>query len=142
MKRVLLLLVPLVCLGAAPASREVGTRFVAVDVMIDPKGQALAAWQVEFSAEVGSVSLVGVEAGEHAAYKVRPPYYDPKALAGNRVILGDYSLAAELPKGRTRVATVMLEVRGDAKPQYVTKLMAAADAEGKAVAADVTVVER
>src|SRR3954453_5783552 len=98
MKR-LYVLIALLCLGAAPAERPLGagaSRFVAVDVMIDPKGQSLAAWQVELAAEVGQVSLVGVEAGEKGPYAQRPPYYDAAALAGNRVIVGDYSLAADL----------------------------------------------
>jgi hypothetical protein len=130
------------CLGAAPTTAPQATRFSAVEIWIDPKGQPLAAWQLEFAAGVGQVSLVGVEAGAHPAYAARPPYYDPAALAGNRVIVGDYSLAADLPKSKARVATLMLEIRGDAKPQYATKLMAAADADGKPIAAEVKVIER
>src|SRR5882757_1359149 len=125
MKRLLFLLIPLICLGAAPA--EPSSRFTYVDVFIDPKGQPLAAWQFEFTAEVGQISLVGVEAGDHPAYAARPPYYDPAALAGNRIILANYSLDPSLPKSKLRVARVMLEIRGDAKPQYVTKLIAAAN---------------
>ena len=134
-----LLLVPLLCLGAAAPS---ASRFTAVDVMIDPKGQPLAAWQLEFAAETGDISLVGVEAGEHPAYAKRPPYYDPAALAGKRIIVGDYSLDPDLPKTKTRVVRLMLEVKGDAKPQYVTKIMAAANADGKSIAVDVSLVAK
>ncbi|MEZ0267217.1 MAG: hypothetical protein ACAI43_20985, partial [Phycisphaerae bacterium] len=87
-------------------------RFTYVDITIDPAGKPLAAWQVEFAAEVGAVSLVGIEAGDHPAYAKRPPFYDPAALAGRRVIVGDYSLDKTLPAARTRVARLMLEIRG------------------------------
>ena len=138
----LLALIPLLCLAAAPGEAPIATRFGYVDVMIDPKGEALAAYQIEFTAEVGQISLVGVEAGEHPAYAKRPPYYDPAALAGNRIIVGDYSLDPGVPRTKTRVARLMLEIRGDAKPQYVTKLMAAADADGKTIAVELSLVEK
>jgi hypothetical protein len=138
MKRLLLLL-PLLCLAAAPGD---SSRFTYVDVMIDPKGQSLAAWQVEFTAEVGGISLVGVEAGDHPAYAARPPYYDPAALAGRRILLADYSLAANLPQAKFRAARLMLEIRGDAKPQYVTKLIAAANADGKTIPAELSLIDK
>ena len=142
MKRLLVLL-PLLCLAAGPGdSAPPQSRFTYVDVMIDPKGQSLAAWQFEFTAAVGQISLVGVEAGENVAYAKRPPYYDPAALAGNRIIVGDYSLDAGVPKTKTRVARLMLEIRGDAKPQYVTKLMAAANRDGKTIAVELSLVEK
>jgi hypothetical protein len=141
MKRLFFVL-PLLCLAAAPGDRAPASRFTYVDLMIDPKGQPLAAWQLEFTAEVGQISLVGVEAGEAPAYAKRPPYYDPAALAGNRIILGDYSLDPNLPKAKTRIARLMLEIRGDAKPQYVTKLMAAANADGKTIPVELSIVEK
>jgi hypothetical protein len=138
MKRILCLLAIVLCIGAAPL-QQTGSRFVAVDILIDPNGQPLAAWQIEFAAETGQVSLVGVETGDHPAYNARPPYYDPAALAGNRVIIGDYSLAGELPRKSFRAARLMLEIRGDAQPQYATKVMAAANPDGKSVPVTVTV---
>ncbi|HEY7118686.1 MAG TPA: hypothetical protein VH475_19000 [Tepidisphaeraceae bacterium] len=140
MNRFLLAILPLVCLAAGPVDAPApSSRFAAIDVMIDPKGQPLAAWQIEFAAETGQVSLVGVESGEPGAYAKRPPYYDPAALAGNRIILGDYSLDPAIPKTKIRVARLMLEIRGAAKPQYVTKLITAADPDGKAIPANVSV---
>jgi hypothetical protein len=73
---------------------------------------------------------------------VRPPYYDPAALAGGRIILANYSLAADLPKGKFRAARLMLEVRGEVKPQYVAKVIAAADAEGKTISVNLSLVEK
>jgi hypothetical protein len=132
-------LIPLLCLAAVVAQDQPPqTRFAAVDVVVDPKGQPLAAWQIEFTAEPGEISLVGVEAGEHPAYAARPPYYDPAALAGRRIILADYSLAKDLPNTPARVARVMLEIRGPQPPQYVAKVMAAADPSGKPIPATVT----
>src|SRR3954463_10057929 len=140
MTRLLLALIPLLCLAAAdPAAPPAGpSRFTAVDVFIDPKGQPLAAYQIEFAAETGRISLVGVEAGEGGPYAKRPPYYDPAALAGHRIILGDYTLDPAAPKTKTRVARLMLELRGDTAPQYVTKLMTAADPNGQPIAGDIS----
>ena len=140
MKHLLAALIPLFCLAAVVAQEQPPqTRFAAVDVVVDPKGQPLAAWQIEFTAEPGQISLVGVEAGEHPAYAARPPYYDPAALAGRRIILGDFSLAKDLPSAPTRVARLMLEIRGPQQPQYVAKLIAAADPDAKPIPATVTI---
>ena len=138
----LLILLPLLC-GLAPADAPAPTsRFAAVDILIDPHGHPLAAYQFEFTAEPGTISLVGVEAGEHPAYAARPPYYDPAALAGRRIIVADYSLAPTLPTTKTRIARLMLELRGDAKPQYITKLIAAADPDGKSIAVTLSIAEK
>jgi hypothetical protein len=142
MKTFLFLLLASLCLAAAPTQPSAPSRFTYVDVIIDPKGQSLAAWQLEFSAEVGQISLVGVEAGDHPAYAAKPPYYDPAALAGHRIILGDFSLAPDLPKTKTRVARLMLEIKGDTKPQYVIKLIAAANPDGKTIPVDLSLVEK
>ena len=142
MTRHLLIILSLLCVAAAPANLPTNSRFTYVDITIDPKGQPLAAWQFEFTAEVGQISLVGVEAGDNPAYAKRPPYYDPAALAGNRIIVGDYSLDPAVPTTRTRIARLMLEIRGDVKPQYVTKLMAAANADGKTIPVELTLTEK
>ena len=50
MKRVLFLIVALLCLqGVAPAQEHASTRFTYVDVYVDSKDKALAAWQVELA---------------------------------------------------------------------------------------------
>lgn len=139
MTRRLCALLPLLCLAAAdPAAPSAPSRFTAVDLFIDPRGQPLAAYQLEFAAETGQISLVGVEAGESGPYSKRPPYYDPAALASHRIILGDYTLDPAAPKTKTRVARLMLEIRGDATPQFVTKLITAANPDGKPIAADIS----
>lgn len=130
--------IPRVIGADLPAGSDV--RFTYVDIMLDSKGQPLAAWQVEVAAEMGEVSLVGVETGEHPAYAKRPAYYDPAALKGRRIIVGDFSLDANLPKGKTRVCRLMLEIKGAAKPVYAAKVMAAADNEGKKIDVAVDIV--
>jgi hypothetical protein len=138
MIRLLLALLPLLCLAAAADQPPATSRFVAVDLFIDPAGQPLAAYQVEFTAQTGRISLVGVEAGEPGPFAKRPPYYDPAALAGHRIILGDYTLDPAAPKSKTRVARLMLEIQEGATPQYVTQLMTAATPDGKLIAAKVS----
>ena len=115
------------------------TRFTTIEVFVDPHDQPLAAYQLEFIADPARVTLVGIEGGEHPAY-AQPPYYDPKALSGNRVILAALSTATDLPRSRTRVATLHLRVTGgDTEPTYEAKLEVAGNPQGKPIAADVTV---
>jgi hypothetical protein len=137
----LLILLPLLCLAASPTQPAASARFTYVDLIIDPHGQPLAAWQIEFSADTASVSLVGVESGEGPAYSKRPPYYDPAALAGHRIIVGDFSLDSTLPTTRTRVARLMLEIQGDAKPHFTTRLMAAANPAAQSIPVDVSIAQ-
>ncbi|HUW33059.1 MAG TPA: hypothetical protein VM223_15730 [Planctomycetota bacterium] len=128
-----------------------GVRFTAVDVFIDSKDQPLAAWQIELTAKpdrtdtgradtgvrpYNDVKIVGIEGGEHAAFK-EPPYYDPAALNRNRVILAAFSTGQTLPTGRTRVARVHVQVSGT--PEYQIKLIVAASADGKEIQATAAV---
>lgn len=134
--RLLPICVAILCLTTLAADRP--SRFASVDIEIDPKGKPLAAWQIEFAAETGQVTLVGVENGDHPAYIARPPYYDPAALAGNRILLADFTLNPNPPKQKFRAARLMLEIKGDLEPQFVTKLIAAADDQAKPIEAHVT----
>src|SRR5687768_51007 len=93
-----------VVLGAISASAQ--TRFVAMDLVIDPKGEGLAAYQVEITAPAG-VKIVGVEGGQHPEFR-KAPYYDPKAMQSERLIVAAFSTAdaGKLPTRATRVLTV------------------------------------
>ncbi len=115
-------------------------RFQTVDVTLDPKGRPLAAYQLEFVADVNRVKLVGVEGGEHAAFR-EPPYYDPAALSNHRVILAAFSTNADLPNDATRIARLHLQVTGDAPPQWSAKLIVASSAASDSIPADVSVSE-
>jgi len=116
------------------------TRFAAIDLFIDSGNDPLAAWQVEFHATKGVVRIVGIESGEHAVFGDDPPYYDPDAMMNDRVILAQYSLgrADSLPTGRTRIATVHVQIEGEMEPQFSMLLQAAGDDEGCRIAAEVT----
>lgn len=124
----------------AGAQEHESVRFTYVDLYLDSGAADVAAWQLEFAAETGTVVLVGVEGGEHPAF-AKPPVYDPKALAadgGGRIIIANYSLDDVLPAGRTRVARLHLQVTGPS-PEFVTKLQAASDREGERIGCAVTV---
>ena len=130
---------PVAAPSTAPADAAV--RFGALDVFVDTGEEFLAAYQVEWKVTAGDVTLVGIEGGDHAAYK-EPPHYDPKALSGGRVIVGAFDTGSDLPRGRTRVARLMVRVRGDAAPAYAATVQAAAGADARSIAAKVSVAER
>ena len=119
-----------------PPKAEV-VRFEAVDVFVDSGDKPLAAYQVELTAKAGDALLAGLEGGEHAAFRPAP-YYDPRALLNNKVIVAAFSTAADLPHGRTRVARLMVQVSGPAEPRFAATLTTAASADGKPIPAAVT----
>lgn len=118
-----------------PASQP---RFRPVDVFVDPKGQPLAAYQLEIVGEPQAVQLVGVEGGDHPAYR-EPPFYDPAALSRHRVILAALGEGSALPTARVRVARLHLRLTPDAAPPSV-RLIVAAGADQARLQADVSLV--
>ena len=113
-------------------------RFEAIDVFVDSRDQPLAAWQLELSCTDGGVLISGIEGGEHPAFR-EPPYYDPRAVNNNRVILGAFSTQDSLPKGRSRVARVHVQVTGPGDRVWQTQLTTAADHEGQTIDAEMTI---
>jgi hypothetical protein len=114
--------------ATADASAPATTRFQAVDITIDPGGTPIAAYQVEFVADAGRVKLVGIEGGDHPAFR-DPPYYDPAALSRSRVIVAALSTNNDLPKGKTRLARLHLQVDGAGPAEYAAKLLVATSAD-------------
>jgi hypothetical protein len=109
----------LACLPvAAQLTNEAPIRFRAVDIFVDSKDKPLAAYQLEFSVTGADAKIVGIEGGEHAAFST-PPFYDPKAMQQERVIIAAFSTNAvsRLPQGRTRVATIHLQTRATSEPE-------------------------
>src|SRR4030095_1590218 len=104
---ILLLSLQAVSTGSQTAPRVV--RFETVDVFVDTTDKSLAAYQLEFFTASGDVKIAGIEGGAHPAFAT-PPYYDPKAMQQDRVILAAFTTddAAALPVGRIRVATIHL----------------------------------
>jgi hypothetical protein len=112
-------------------------RFAPLHIYIDSGNKSLAAYQFELKAAAGQVKIVGVEGGQHEAFK-EAPYYDPAALAGDRIIIAAFNTGSELPKGRTRIATVHLQIIGDVEPDYELKLTVTADADANEIPAKIS----
>ncbi|MBX3027225.1 hypothetical protein KF840_20185 [bacterium] len=117
---------------ASSAAGSPAQRYQPVEVYIDSGDAPLAAYQVEVTIE-GDAMIVGVEGGDAPAF-APPPHYDPRALAGGRIIIADLDVGSELPRGRTRVATLHMRETG-AQPTYRATLQAAADADGTPIPA-------
>jgi hypothetical protein len=126
-----------------PATEEGRTRFCAVDIYLDSKGSPLAAYQVEFAVTNAAAKITGIEGGEHPAF-AQPPFYDPKAMQRERVIIAAFSTepAAKLPSGKVRVATLHLQVPAPAKPEYYLRIEVAANPEAKRISVEYEAIER
>jgi len=130
-------------LAQQSATNDLPARFFAVDVFVDTKEAPLAAYQLEFTVTNGIAKIVGIEGGEHPAF-TEPPFYDPKAIQQERVILAAFSTAApsQLPKGKTRVATIHLQATGSTELKFEAKLQAAAGSNGKRIEAAINTEEK
>ncbi len=108
-------------------------RFDAVHVFVDSGTAPLAAYQLSLRATTGNVRIVGIEGSDHHAF-ANAPYYDPVAIQGDRVIIGAFSTAdvASLPTGRTRIATIHVQVTGG-QAEYDARLTVSAGADGAAI---------
>jgi hypothetical protein len=130
--------------SAQPAAPEEGrSRFCAVDIYLDSKGTPLAAYQLEFAVTNHPAKIVGIEGGEHAAFR-EAPFYDPKAIQNERVIIGAFSTldSDKLPTGRMRVATIHLQITTDEAPQCELKLNVAADVDARKISVEAGCEER
>jgi hypothetical protein len=117
----------------ATTTAATATSFTSVDLFVDTHGQALAAYQLEIKTPA-HVIVVGIEAGEHAAFAKTPPYYDPAAMGHERVVLAAFSTDHDLPHGRTRIARLHVMIDGQQPARnYTANLLVAADAEGKTI---------
>ena len=114
-----------------------GSRFEAWDVWVDAADQTLAAYQFEFLDGSGRSTVVGVEGGEHAAFR-DAPHYDSKALSKGRLIVAAFSTGEDLPRGKTRVARLHLQIHGEGAPPFDVKIMASASFRGRKIPATVT----
>jgi len=69
---------------------EPAVRFAPLHIYLDCGSQSLGAYQFELKAASGRVKIVGVEGGQHPAF-AEAPYYDPAALANDRIIVAAFS---------------------------------------------------
>ena len=118
-------------------------QFRAIDVYVDSDTVPLAAYQLEFSVTNVPATIVGIEGGSHKAFR-EPPFYDPKAMQQERVIIAAFSTESpeHLPSGKTRVATIHIVTTGNTRPVFELKLQAAADSTGKKISATVVCGEK
>lgn len=112
-------------------------RFASLPVYIDSGNRELAAYQFELKTTRGQIKIVGLENGEAPAF-AEPPYYDPAALANDRIIIAAFNTGNNLPSGSTRVVSIQLQIIGDTEPQYQVDLTVAADADGNEIPAEIT----
>ncbi len=119
------------------STAQPGVRFAPLHIYIDSGNSSLAAYQFELKATAGQIEIVGVEGGRHEAFK-EAPYYDKAALAKDRIIIAAFSTGSDLPKGRTRIATIHLQIIGDAEPEYELELNVTGDADGKEIPAEIS----
>ncbi len=127
---VLSVCVVLAAAGATGSSAESGASsrvtFRVVDIYIE-SSSALAAYQVEVNVERGEAAVVGVEGGE--APMDEPPFYDPTALEGGRIVLAAFDTERTLAAGRHRIASLHMRETG-AEVRYAVVARVAADAAG------------
>lgn len=140
------ILCALICglsLASAQQTTTNAIRFQAVEIFADSQTAALAAYQLEFTVTSGNAKIVGIEGGEHPAF-VEAPFYDPKAIQHERVILAAFSTqpAEKLPIGKTRVATIHLQVSGPDELKFETKLTTAASSDGNKITATISATEK
>ena len=102
-----------------------------------------SAIRATFAARGDPGPLVGIEGGEHVAFK-EAPFYDPKAMQHERVIIGAFSTAKadKLPTGKTRVATIHLQATGDQQPRYEVQVKTAATVGGKKISVHANAEEK
>jgi hypothetical protein len=121
-----------IVLGLVALTPTQQVHFVAVDIYANSDGKGLAAWQIELDCDPAKAKIVGVEGGE------KPPYYDPAALEGGRIILASFTLEPKPPAGRVLVARVHLQET--ARVEYSVKVMAAAAPGGERIEPKIDVV--
>lgn len=122
------------CFAGSADAQEVGFR--PLEIWVDVEEGSLAAWQLEVTFE-GDAKIVGVERGDSAAFS-DPPYYDPAALRGGRIVLAAFTTTRALAPGRHKVAVIHLMESGP-PVQYDVRLIVASDARGEHLPATASV---
>ena len=113
-------------------------RFEAIDVFVDSGTTPLAAYQFELASKTPGVEIVGIEGGEHVAFST-PPFFDPKAIQNNRVIIAAFNAGKDLPAGKSRVARIHVLLQGPGAKEYETKLTVSATVNGVKIPAEASV---
>ncbi len=114
-------------------------RFRTVGIALEVGAQPVAAYQVELEVLTGDARIVGVEGGSAEGF-TDPPYYDPAALAGGRIVVAALSARTALSAGRHQVATVHLRERGR-QPTYRLRLITAGDPDARPAEASAVLLD-
>lgn len=123
------------------AGADATPRFEALEIWIDA-AEPIAAWQFELRDGNGHTTIVGVENGDSDAYE-EAPYYDRGAVdsgEAERIVVADFSLADNLPRGHFRLATVHVMIDGG-EPEFELTLVTATNRDGQRVDASISVRE-
>lgn len=117
--------------------------FAVYDVFLEPHGEPMAAYQLKISDQNSAVKILSVEGGEHKSYQ-NPPFFDPKAIQQNVIKLAAFATdpADALPKRKTRVAALHVEINDDLKPRLVVAIEAAARPGGSRIFIEATLSKR
>jgi hypothetical protein len=146
MRTIALIIITCICAIVPVLAQQSGTEyattqqrvsFVSLGIYIDSGSKSLAAYQFELKTTSGQITIVGVEGGQHPAFS-QPPYYDPAALSKDRIIIAAFNTGKDLPTGRTRIATIHLQIIGSTQPEYQLALTVAADSDGKEIPATIS----
>ena len=139
----LLIAVLVLVVSAAISQEPVTATFRAVDLFVDSGNQPLAAYQLSFACAAADAKIVGIEGGEHNAF-AEPPYYDPKAMQNNHVVVAAFNTASseQLPRGRTRIATIHIQTSASAERRYELKVEAAATPAGESITVGAEATDR
>jgi hypothetical protein len=144
MSRPLRAAVGFLCVAAvlSTSAQPESASFTTVDLFVVSE-TPVAAWQVELTERRGAMQVVGIERGEDSTFR-DPPFYDRVAVesgATDRVVLASFSLsdAAQLPRGRVRIARVHVRAVGGTLPDYEARLVAAGTADGRPLDAQLTI---
>jgi hypothetical protein len=110
---------------------EQESRFVTVELYAEIDSP-IAAWQIELDCDAKIVGVEGLP---------EPPYYDPAALQGNRIILAQFTVQPSPPAGRVLVARVhLMETGRSDHSKYRATLMAAAAPGGERISPRIDVL--
>lgn len=137
--RCLTLTLLLVLCGAASAADDVADPsrvFSILRLEIDPAGTGLSGWQLRADFGESDARIVGIEGGDSPAFAA-PPYYDPRALNGGKIVLAALARGQELPTGRTTVAVLHVEHDPGGLPPLEVSELIAVGADGDEIEAAV-----
>ncbi len=125
-------------LGGAEGVGKLG--FMHLELLVDTGTTPLAAYQVRIKPKRAAIRFVGVEGGDHDAFRT-PPYYDTRALRQGDLILAAFSTnpAPLLPTGLRRLAVLHIHVADGQPPEFDLELITAADPDEKTFKPTITI---